>query len=62
MRVSVVQLLGSRAFHELALGKILPLRPRYLADVLQRMVGDHPVNRLDELLPWSWKAGNPVKN
>lgn len=34
----------------------------YLADVLQRMVGGHPVNRLDELLPWSWKAGNPVKN
>ncbi|MCG7509080.1 IS66 family transposase [Mesorhizobium sp. IRAMC:0171] len=33
----------------------------YLADVLQRMVDGHPVNRLDELLPWNWKAANPVK-
>lgn len=34
----------------------------YLADVLQRMVDGYPVNRLDELLPWAWKAGNPVKS
>ncbi|MFG1235652.1 IS66 family transposase [Xanthobacter autotrophicus DSM 597] len=34
----------------------------YIADVLQRMVGGHPVNRLDELLPWTWKAGNPVNS
>ena len=27
----------------------------YLRDVLQRMVDGHPVNRLDELLPWAWK-------
>lgn len=33
----------------------------YLADVLQRMLDGHPVNRLDELLPWNWKAENPVK-
>lgn len=33
----------------------------YLADVLQRMVDGHPVNRLDELLPWNWKTENPVK-
>ncbi|WOJ88348.1 IS66 family transposase [Methylocapsa polymorpha] len=33
----------------------------YLANVLQRMVNGHPINRLDELLPWAWKAGNPVK-
>jgi transposase len=32
-----------------------------LTDVLQRMVDGHSVNRLDELLPWAWKAGNPVK-
>ncbi|MGN8119215.1 IS66 family transposase [Labrys sp. 22185] len=32
----------------------------YLADILQRMVDGHPVNRLDELLPWAWKAANPV--
>ena len=33
----------------------------YLVDVLQRMVDGHPVNRLDQLLPWAWKSGNPVK-
>ncbi|PYE85185.1 IS66 family transposase [Phyllobacterium leguminum] len=33
----------------------------YLADVLQRMIDGHPVNRLDEILPWAWKSGNPVK-
>ncbi len=26
----------------------------YLRDVLQRMVDGHPINRLDELLPWNW--------
>ncbi len=30
----------------------------YLRDVLERMVDGHPVNRLDELLPWAWKAEN----
>lgn len=33
----------------------------YLRDVLERMVEGHPVNRLDELLPWAWRSGNPVK-
>jgi hypothetical protein len=28
----------------------------YLHGVLQRMVDGFPVNRLDELLPWSWIA------
>lgn len=27
----------------------------YLADVLDR-INDHKVNKLDELLPWNWKA------
>ncbi len=28
----------------------------YLKDVLERMAGGHPMARLDELLPWNWKA------
>ena len=33
----------------------------YLGDVLQRMIDGHPVNRLDELLPWTWRVENAVK-
>jgi transposase len=33
----------------------------YLHDVLTRMVDGHPVNRLDELLPWVWKSEIHVK-
>jgi transposase len=33
----------------------------YLTDVLTRMVDGYPVNRLDALLPWTWKAGTLVK-
>ena len=32
----------------------------YLRDVLTRMVNGHSANRLDELLPWAWKAANDV--
>jgi hypothetical protein len=30
----------------------------YLRDVLQRMVDGHLINRIGELLPWTWKAGD----
>ena len=32
----------------------------YRTDVLTRMVNGDPVNRLDELPPWAWKAAIPV--
>jgi transposase len=28
----------------------------YLADILTRVANGHPINRLDELRPWSWSA------
>ena len=28
----------------------------YLSDVLRRMTDGHPVNRLDDLLPWHWTS------
>jgi transposase len=33
----------------------------YLHDVLRRMVDGHPINRLDELLPWNWQRAEFVK-
>ena len=33
----------------------------YLKDVLERMVEGYPINRLDELLPWAWRAEHYVK-
>ena len=32
----------------------------YLCDVLQRMADGHPINRLDELLPWVWRPDTHV--
>jgi hypothetical protein len=31
----------------------------WLADVLGR-IGDHPASRLDQLLPWNWRAIDAV--
>jgi hypothetical protein len=36
-------------------------RPETVVHLL-RMVTGYPINRLDELLPWPWKAENPVKD
>ena len=39
----------------IATAKLNDVEPfAYLRDVLQRMVDGHPVNRLDDLLPWNW--------
>ena len=40
--------------------KLNDIDPRaWLADVLAR-IADQPVSRLDELLPWKWKAAAAV--
>lgn len=28
----------------------------WLADVFERMTSGHPINRIDDLLPWNWSA------
>jgi transposase len=39
----------------IATAKLNGIEPyAYLQDVLQRMVDGHPINRLDDLLPWKW--------
>ena len=45
----------------IATAKLNSVEPfAYLKDVLERMVAGHPINRLDNLLPWNW-AKNHVK-
>jgi transposase len=51
---------GDRAaamFTVLETCKLNDLNPEaYLRDVLTR-IADHPINRINELLPWRWKPG-----
>ncbi len=43
----------------LATAKLNDVEPyAYLKDVLERMTHGHSMNRLDDLLPWNWKALN----
>jgi hypothetical protein len=40
----------------IATAKLNGIEPyAYLQDVLQCMVDGHPINRIDDLLPWNWK-------
>jgi hypothetical protein len=32
----------------------------YFTDVLTRLVNLWPASRLDELMPWAWRAGLPI--
>lgn len=37
--------------------KLNDINPQaYLADILARIANDYPINRIDELLPWTWTA------
>ena len=43
----------------LATAKLNDVEPfAYLKDVLERMSNGHPMNRLDDLLPWNWNPSN----
>ena len=60
----VVLRLGSRRARAAAMyslivtAKMNDVDPQaWLADVLAR-IADHPATRLEELLPWNWKAHN----
>jgi hypothetical protein len=47
----------------IATAKLNDVEPyAYLRDVLQRLADGHPMNQLDELLPWAWKPKNTVNH
>jgi transposase len=54
---------GERAaaiYSLIATAKLNDIDPEaWLADVLRR-INDHPASKLDELLPWKWKAGTAL--
>jgi transposase len=43
--------------------KLCGVEPQtYLADVITRIVNDHPNNKIDDLLPWAYPAAAPLKH
>ena len=55
---------GERAaamYSLLETAKLNGVNPQHwLADVLHRVGQGHPINRLDELLPWNWTQATPA--
>jgi len=51
---------GERAaaiYSLLETAKLNDVNPQaWLADVLDRIGKGHPINRIDELMPWNWSA------
>jgi len=47
---------GAEAIHPIKLSDIDP--EAYLADIFTRLATGHPVNRLEELLPWTWATSH----
>jgi transposase len=42
--------------------KLIGVEPHAdLADVITKIVNDHPQNRIDELLPWAYPASTDIK-
>lgn len=33
----------------------------YFNDVLERMANSHPLDRIDDLIPWNWKLSDDAK-
>jgi transposase len=43
--------------------KLIGVEPHpYLADVITRIVNDHPNSQIDELLPWTYPAAQALKD
>lgn len=42
--------------------KLNDINPQhYIADVLTKLVNGHPINRIQELLPWNWRAHQKIQ-
>jgi hypothetical protein len=43
--------------------KLCDIEPRnYLADVITKVVNDHPNSKIDDLLPWAYSAAPALKD